>query len=87
VPNQTTSLDSGSYRLRSPNFPVINSRDPTNHLKPGTNFVVDRNAIALTKHDLVSPTVGAMCHGFTTGFESRGAHGCKEQWNTRDTWV
>jgi hypothetical protein len=22
------------------------------------------------------------CHGFATRFESRGAHGCKEQWNT-----
>jgi hypothetical protein len=28
-----------------------------------------------------------LCHGFTTGFESRGAHGCEEQWNVRDIRV
>jgi hypothetical protein len=50
-------------------------------------LVVAWNAIALTKLDLVSPTVGANSHGFTTGFESRGAHACEEQWNVRDTRV
>jgi hypothetical protein len=39
------------------------------------------------KLDLVSPTMGANCHGFTTGFESSGAHGYEEQWNMRDTRV
>jgi hypothetical protein len=27
------------------------------------------------------------CHGFGTGFESRGAHKSEEQWNVRDTRV
>jgi hypothetical protein len=27
------------------------------------------------------------CCGFVTEFESRGAHGCREQWNMRDTRV
>jgi hypothetical protein len=27
------------------------------------------------------------CHGFTTGFESRGAHGSEKQWNLRETRV
>jgi hypothetical protein len=31
--------------------------------------------------------VGTNCHGFTTGIESRGAHGCEEQWNMRDMRV
>jgi hypothetical protein len=31
--------------------------------------------------------VGANYHGFMTGFKSRGAHGCEEQWNVRDTRV
>jgi hypothetical protein len=26
-------------------------------------------------------------HGFTTRFESRGAHGCEEQWYAMDTRV
>jgi hypothetical protein len=41
VPDPVTSLDSGSYRLRSPNVSVINSRDPRNHLEPGRNLVAD----------------------------------------------
>jgi hypothetical protein len=28
-----------------------------------------------------------ICHGFTTGFQIRGAHGCEEQWYARDTRV
>jgi hypothetical protein len=39
------------------------------------------------KLDLVSPTVGANYRGFTIGFESRGAHGCEEQWYAMDTRV
>jgi hypothetical protein len=39
------------------------------------------------KLDLMSPTVGTNCGGFTTGFETRGAHGCEEQWYDRDTRV
>jgi hypothetical protein len=31
--------------------------------------------------------VAKVCHGFMTGFEGRGAHGCKEQWCTMDTGV
>jgi hypothetical protein len=27
------------------------------------------------------------CHGFTTRFESMGAHGCEEQWYARDTMI
>jgi hypothetical protein len=27
------------------------------------------------------------CHGFMTRFESRGDHGCKEQWQTKGTRV
>jgi hypothetical protein len=33
------------------------------------------------KLDLVSPMVGDNYHSFTTRFESRGDHGCKEQWH------
>jgi hypothetical protein len=87
MPDLTTLLNLGSCRLRYPNLSVINLRDPRNHLESGRNLVVDWNAIALTKLDLVSPTVGANYHGFTTGFESRGAHACEEQWNVRDTRV
>jgi hypothetical protein len=39
-------------------------RDPITHLEPGRNLVVDWNAIALTKLDLVSPTVDVNCHDF-----------------------
>jgi hypothetical protein len=39
------------------------------------------------KLDLMSPTVGANYHGFTTGFNSRVAHGCEEQWYAMDTRV
>jgi hypothetical protein len=28
-----------------------------------------------------------VCRGFTTVFESRGVHGCEEQWYVRDTRV
>jgi hypothetical protein len=29
-------------------------------------------------------TKSIWCHGFTTEFESRGAHECKKQWYARD---
>jgi hypothetical protein len=45
---------------------VKNFREPKNHLELGRNLVVDWNAIVLTKLDLMSPTVGANCHGFMT---------------------
>jgi hypothetical protein len=38
-----------------------------------------------TSHDTVVREKA--CRGFIIGFESRGAHGCEEQWNTRDTRV
>jgi hypothetical protein len=31
--------------------------------------------------------MGTNSHGLTTGIESRGTNGCKEQWNVRDTRV
>jgi hypothetical protein len=58
VPDPVTSLDTSSCKFRSPNLSVINSRDARNYLEPGRNLVVDCNAIALTKLDVVSPTVG-----------------------------
>jgi hypothetical protein len=33
------------------------------------------------------PTLGINYRGFTTRFESRGAHGCKKQWYTWDMRV
>jgi hypothetical protein len=41
MPDPVTSLDSGSYKFRSPNLLVTNQRDPRNHLEPGRNLVVD----------------------------------------------
>jgi hypothetical protein len=63
VPDPTISSDSGSCRVRSPNLSVMNWRDPRDHLEPGRNLVVDWYVIALTKLDLVSPTVGTNCRG------------------------
>jgi hypothetical protein len=87
VPDLATLLNFGSYRLMFPNSLVKNSREPRNHLESGRNLVVDWNAIILTKLDLMSPMVGANCHGFMTCFESRGAHRCEEQWNASTTRV
>jgi hypothetical protein len=83
VPDPVTLPNFGSCRLRFPNLSIKNSSEPRNHLELGRNLVVNGNAIALMKLDLMSPTVGANCHGF----ESGGAHGCYEQWNMRDTRV
>jgi hypothetical protein len=41
VPDPMTSRDSSSYRLRSPNLSVINSRDSRNHVESIRNLFVD----------------------------------------------
>jgi hypothetical protein len=63
VPDLTTSHDSGSWRLGSPNLSATKGRDLRTHLEPERNLVVDRNAIALKKLNLVSPMVGANYRG------------------------
>jgi hypothetical protein len=70
VPDPMTSLNSGSWRLRFPNWQVKNSREPRNHLEPGRNLVVDWNVVVLTKIDLVSPTVGTNYRGFMMNNET-----------------
>jgi hypothetical protein len=48
VPDPTTSLELGSYKLRSPNLSTMKSRDPKPHLELGENLFVDWNTIDLT---------------------------------------
>jgi hypothetical protein len=46
------------------------------------------NQLVIGNHFLYSQSIMVInCCGFTTGFESRGAHGPEEQWHTRDTRV
>jgi hypothetical protein len=63
VPDLVTSHNSSSNKIRSPNISAMKRRDPKMHLEMGENLFEDWNAIDLTLLNLVSPTVGANCHG------------------------